>query len=136
MAYVDENFEKHILKLACVKTSPAQLLPVDHGLAVYVSNAAKTAARAAVRQYVKNIAAADGHPLPVRMRCGYRRYTDDMDRTEEIIVLPPRYTKYSLHKEYIMYLTDVNLRVRLETFIDLLEMNMPFVRVSLRTRGL
>lgn len=77
------------------------VLPPDHGLASYASNAAKPAARAAVRQYVEDIAAGDGHPLPVRMRRSDGKHTDSMDGTETIVVLPPRYTKRSLHKEYI-----------------------------------
>eukprot|EP00171_Calliarthron_tuberculosum_P005002 IDg5002t1 len=38
-------------------------LPFDHDLSGYTSNASKPLARNAIRKYVLDIAAADGHPL-------------------------------------------------------------------------
>lgn len=74
------------------------LPPPDHGFASYASNAAKQAARAAVREYMEDIVVADVHLLPVRMRRSDGKQTDSMDGTEAILVLPPHYTNRSLHK--------------------------------------
>eukprot|EP00171_Calliarthron_tuberculosum_P010019 IDg10019t1 len=68
------------------------------------------APRAAVRQYVPDIAAPNGHPLPMRMHCSDGGLVDNTKGSEAIVVLPPRYAKRFLHKEYMMIQTDVSLR--------------------------
>eukprot|EP00171_Calliarthron_tuberculosum_P002286 IDg2286t1 len=112
------------------------VLPIDHGLSGYVSNASKPLARNAIRTHVLNIAASDGHPLPVRLRCSDKKVVDQFEDAEAIVVLPPRYTFRSLHKEYLDSFEDPLFKVSLMTFMDVLKRDLPFVRVSLRARGL
>lgn len=114
----------------------SQVLPADHGLTAYKSNAARPAARSDVRQFVSDIAAADGHPLPVRMRRSDGKHVDTMDGSKAIVLLTPRYKQRSLHKEYTVLQTEASLYVCLSTFRNVLELNMPILRVSLRARGL
>jgi len=53
------------------------VLPVNHGLITDSSNAGKPEAKAAVREFIKDDAESDGHPLPVSMRSSDRaRYED------------------------------------------------------------
>ena len=73
------------------------VLPLDHGLVSFASNAAELAARAAVRQFVTDITRADGHPLPIRMRHSDGNLTDVLNHAVSVFVLRTRYNKRSLH---------------------------------------
>lgn len=89
-----------------------------------------------MRQYISDIVAADGHPLPVRMRRSDGKHTDDTDGSEEIVVMPPRYSKRSLQKKYNRTHPLSALRIGINMLIDILRKDITFVRVSLRAIGL
>ena len=95
-------------------------MPRDRRLASLASNAAKPAARAAVDQFITDIAHVDGHPLPIRMRRSDVKLTDVLNDTVSVVVLPPTYTKRSLHKEHILKQDNNSFRVGIDTFIDVL----------------
>eukprot|EP00171_Calliarthron_tuberculosum_P007862 IDg7862t1 len=68
------------------------VLPSDHGLTEYTSNAAKPLVRNAIGQYITDILAVDGHPLQIRVRRSDGKYVDDFDEAKATVVLPPRGT--------------------------------------------
>ena len=112
------------------------VLPPKHGLTGQTSNAAKPEAREAVMSWLRGIADFHGHALPVRIRAADRKLMDKIEGSEQMVVLPPRFTKRSLYDEYIMFQQDEALQLAWPTFLDALNKDMPWIRVSLRERGL
>lgn len=112
------------------------IIPSDHGLYGNTSNSTKLVALNAVRQFILAISLGDGHQLPIPIRRSDVKTFGEVENDEETVVLPPLYTKHSLHKEYIDANTSTNLDRSLNTFIDELEKDFPHIRVSLRSRVL
>lgn len=112
------------------------VLPPDHGLSGYSSNAAKPMARNSVCKFVRDVAASDGHPLPVRVHRSDGKSFAESNDDEAVVVLPPRYTMRNLHILYGEWNNEPLFDVCRSTFIDVLEKELPFVRISLRSRGL
>jgi len=112
------------------------VLPAPHGLAGAVANAAKPAVKAAVRQYLRDVAEADGHPCPVACRQADQRRIEEEQSEETILWLPPRYSKNMMHVEYISFQTDSTSFISRTNFFKIMEKEMPYVRVSKRARGL
>lgn len=57
--------------------------------------------RASVVAFVTRIADYKGHPLPVRIRASDKRLMERIDGTEQMVVLPPRYTKRDMYNQYL-----------------------------------
>lgn len=113
------------------------VMPPVHGLIGQSSNAAKPEARASVVSFVKRIADYDGHPLPVRIRAADKRLMERIDGTEQMVVLPPRYTKRDLYRQYLkLHPPDDPLYSSHGAFQYTLNQEVPWVRVSMRERGL
>eukprot|EP00171_Calliarthron_tuberculosum_P003853 IDg3853t1 len=98
------------------------VLLIVHGLTANTSNNGRPAALAAIRRYIKDVAEANGHPLPVRMRRTDRKVSDSAGRTVLIIVLPPSHTKRSLYHSLMKLQTiernTSTSRERLELLIE------------------
>lgn len=116
--------------------STRNVLPVNHGLIANSSNSGKPAAKAAVRRFIKDVAESDGHPLPVCARASDRAKFEYDEEIESIVFLPPKYSKRGLHEEYNAIQTDTSMRVAWSTFENIVDQDLPFIRISLRTRGL
>ena len=112
------------------------VLPDDCGITGYSSNAAKLVARNAVIKYIQNVADVDGHPLPILIRRSDKKSINEIDESESLVVLPPQYTKRSLHKDYLNFQIDKSMHLSLTIFMDVLERDLPHIRVSLRAKGL
>jgi len=50
--------------------------------------------------------------------------------------IPPKYSKKSLHEEFVHLQTEEDFKINRSTFIDILEKDCPHIRVSRRQRGL
>lgn len=116
--------------------STRNVLSAPHGLTGISQNTEKPAAKASVRQYIRDVAEAYGHPLPIAYRQSDQKRMEEEDTEESIIFLPPKYSKNSMHLEYNSLQVDTTLCVSRKTFCTIMDMEMPFVRVSLRARGL
>eukprot|EP00171_Calliarthron_tuberculosum_P020102 IDg20102t1 len=76
------------------------VLPLHHGMVCQKSNAEKPEVRETVLIFDKHIADYDGHPLPARVRAAEKHLMEEIEGTEQMGVLPPRYTKRVLFLEY------------------------------------
>ena len=115
------------------------VLPDEHALVDRKgdqANASKPEARKAAAEYIKFVAEREGHPLPVRIRASDKRLMEKIEGTEQMLVLPPRFTRRSLHSAYLQYQADQSLHLSLPAFTYTLTDDVPWVRISLRARGL
>ncbi len=96
--------------------------------------AAKSLAGNAIRKFIMNVAAGDSHPLPVLMH-RYKLW-HEIEKAEVIVVFPPRYTKCTLHNEFLESNDEPLFNFCRRTFVDILEKAISFIRVSLHGRGL
>ena len=111
------------------------VLTSDHGLSGYTSNAAKPEVLHSIKKFVMSTVVSDGHPLPVRIRKRGRHFIDNVE-CDGAVVLPRRYTKRSLNMMYCKSNTNEDVMLSCTTFVDVLEQELPFIRVSLRARSL
>lgn len=81
--------------------SPLQLqrdvLPMDHGIVVSASKSYTRDACKAVCAYIDDIAATNGHSLPIHMRPVDGAHEGACVDNDSAIVLPPRHSLRSLH---------------------------------------
>jgi len=116
--------------------STCSVLPINHGLVFSKPNAAKPKERAAVRQYLCDVAETQGHPLPVSVGASDYSRLDAGEAIESIVFHPPRFSKRVLAEQFISLQTDESLCVHRSTFNNIMEKEFPHIRVSLRARGL
>jgi len=131
------NLSKSTYLRWCLFASPTRnVLPLAHALSFNSSNAAKPAARMAVRTFLRDIAESDGHPLPICHRSSDYKRLESSDNMESIVFLPPKYSKKSLHEEYNSIQIDSTLCITRFMFCNILETEFPFLRISSRQRGI
>lgn len=112
------------------------VLSIDNGLTGRTSNNARPVAQAAIRRFIKDIADYDWTVLPVRVPQNPAEMQDMSTVTNQVVLLPPRYTKRYMFLLYTEAHEEDIFKVIWRTFYYTVERDMPYVRVSLRTRGL
>lgn len=108
------------------------VLPVDHGHTSYPSNHSRQEARSTVRSFTTDVSRIDGHLLPIKLRISDGALLPCGSEPESILVLLPKYAIHLPHKEYLQCHGSSLLHVSGITFTNLLQLDLPHIRVSLR----
>ena len=119
-----------------IATSNRDVVPRDHGLVASASNQSKPESRALFREFVIDIAKRYGHPLPIMLRRNDKSLVESEQEADSIIILPPRFTKRYIHKEFLSLQQDDSSKFCFATCLDVFQKDLAFIRVSLRSRGL
>lgn len=112
------------------------MVSVDYGLTGRISNNARPTTRDLIRRFVKDVADSDGTLLPVAVPCNPLAVHDMSVLKENVVVLPPCYTKRYLYDMYLESYTEEMFKMCLRTYLSTTDKDVPHIRVSSRTKGL